>query len=779
MEMSVRMTKASTFARRLPERGFVPVAVVCAGLFACALEDDSRAGGTEGAPVRFSEKPIEFTKDQVDEIRAGLRVSGYDAIDDEAPTSYSSRQSLSEAITSLSGVGAYSQAWPTKRLYFLSNEFIYIGQLDNQGCFVGRMRQGDKIFPFRANWGNVLDVRHLAPSHGGTETGDFEPTGISESGVVVGSLALRASGRILLQPAWLDSSADVPEVHAIQVTGPEGSGQWRAVSRSGKYAVGGASDVIDGSKCGSLVGTEEWALLGAPAQPVPGPELDARAIPCGRCGPDIIMTSLDNVLVSVNDKGEAVGSAQARDARWSCRVDSDYWHSYFVYTGVNTRPVYVSADSGLIDLSSRLGLLYYPTAVAINDQGEIAGHGATDAFGSASTAFRYNVHTGAYSLLPLTPGFTPSWATVLGINAMGYVLLKARICTYRECSWTAVVWTPDDELVDLGSDVLTASLNDRNEVVGTTCVYSTPTYCLISMWQLPNPARLTVVASPGDGPLVASSTFDMLPSVLSSSVAPYKAGNQVLPLRLACLKSNGEVVSNCNISLSWAAQQGSGGHNHDTDRPAGVVETENGVRGGSINPGLSGRIEDTTITSGTLRLGYTAPEASGVTRFVATANAVVDGTRLFADPMQFTIRVKYGELVAIDAPGLAVARNSTMHGTNNGYGTPALGNALARSAYLYRSYLERSGPPVEQIASVRVTAISLPDGGLFDFETEWSPPHKGHRFGNHADIGMAGVTPQQRRALVIALKAAGIDMPVSYESPSNPAASHWHVALAN
>jgi hypothetical protein len=117
-----------------------------------------------------------------------------------------------------------------------------------------------------------------------------------------------------------------------------------------------------------------------------------------------------------------------------------------------------------------------------------------------------------------------------------------------------------------------------------------------------------------------------------------------------------------------------------------------------------------------------------------------------------------------------------MHGINNGFGAPAFGAALANMATRFAENLAPSGVPAAQIPAIRVTAISLPEGGLFDFSSEWSPPYVSHRFGYEADIGMAGLTPAHKKALADAVQLSPLGMPVWSESPSNTAANHWHVA---
>ena len=40
---------------------------------------------------------------------------------------------------------------------------------------------------------------------------------------------------------------------------------------------------------------------------------------------------------------------------------------------------------------------------------------------------------------------------------------------------------------------------------------------------------------------------------------------------------------------------------------------------------------------------------------------------------------------------------------------------------------------------LRVNDMSLPRGGLFDVDNNWTGPHDGHRLGREADIGFNGV----------------------------------------
>lgn len=171
---------------------------------------------------------------------------------------------------------------------------------------------------------------------------------------------------------------------------------------------------------------------------------------------------------------------------------------------------------------------------------------------------------------------------------------------------------------------------------------------------------------------------------------------------------------------------------------------------------------------------YTAPEASGITDLTVTGVALVNGVPTNFGPDQYTIGVKIDNLSLASVAGLQVETASSMHDNNNGHAAQAMIVALVGMAQRFAGELTRQGRPVP---AVRVTALSLPQGGLFDFEVEWRPRHVSHRFGNDADIGMFGVTLPQRSELAIALARAGFKTPEPAASPANPTASHWHLRL--
>lgn len=275
--------------------------------------------------------------------------------------------------------------------------------------------------------------------------------------------------------------------------------------------------------------------------------------------------------------------------------------------------------------------------------------------------------------------------------------------------------------------------------------------------------------------LSQNTDLSMLPSVLSSTLSPYGAGVQRLELTSACtLMPEGTIIPNCDITIAWSARNGSGGHVHNTNRPPGIFKTQNDVTAGSTDPGPPGSITDNSGLSGTLGLTYTSPEASGIIDGVVTGVGIVNGSTVQFGPTPFTIGVEIDDLTLANVAGLQVETASNMHGNNNGNGSQATNTALGTMAQNFANELTRQGLPVPV---VRLTAMTLPFGGLFDFRTQWHPPHASHRFGNDVDVGIRELTRAQRRALVSALNGAGFTTPVRAESSTNPNASHWHLRL--
>lgn len=260
--------------------------------------------------------------------------------------------------------------------------------------------------------------------------------------------------------------------------------------------------------------------------------------------------------------------------------------------------------------------------------------------------------------------------------------------------------------------------------------------------------------------------FTMRPSVFTTSISPYGAGPQNLPLRIGCIDLiTLTLIPNAVIELiAPSAERFSGGHMHDTMRPAGSVSPDHGVTGPATNP--------------ILPVTYTAPEASGITDLAVTCSPQ-GGTPVTGI---FTIGIEIDGLVQVTSgppsnPGaLFVDTQSNMHDNNNGNATPQTIGALDDMATLFADLMSQKGVPQNQIPIIFVTALSLPQGGLFDYSVEWKPPHKLHRNGTDADVGLSNLTTsQQRQALIAAFRKTGFRAPVAGERPEDRASNHWHL----
>lgn len=262
-------------------------------------------------------------------------------------------------------------------------------------------------------------------------------------------------------------------------------------------------------------------------------------------------------------------------------------------------------------------------------------------------------------------------------------------------------------------------------------------------------------ASPA--PFAALNTdFSMFPSVTSSRLSPYGTGPQTLNLLLFCFDPfTGNILPNCDVQVSPTAVAGSGGHVHNTNRPRGTFNPDHGNTG----------------ASGFLPVTYTAPEASGITSVNETGS--LNGVPII--PGVFTIGVEFDGLQLANGNGLIIDTASQMHDNNNGFASADMVSGIQDLPADFTDRLAQSN--ITNVPAIEFTALSLPQGGLFDFQTEWSPPHVSHRFGNDGDIAIRNLTRAQRAALAWTITNDGFTTPVPGERPSDPNATHWHVRL--
>jgi hypothetical protein len=99
-----------------------------------------------------------------------------------------------------------------------------------------------------------------------------------------------------------------------------------------------------------------------------------------------------------------------------------------------------------------------------------------------------------------------------------------------------------------------------------------------------------------------------------------------------------------------------------------------------------------------------------------------------ADPARYVL-VGAPENHALTNDPCRDAPPTSKHSPNHA-ARPAMNNAVLAIADSMRQ---------ETGILIRVNDMSLPMGGLFDFENNWQIPHEAHRIGQDADIGYCGV----------------------------------------
>jgi hypothetical protein len=302
---------------------------------------------------------------------------------------------------------------------------------------------------------------------------------------------------------------------------------------------------------------------------------------------------------------------------------------------------------------------------------------------------------------------------------------------------------------------------------------STPGVTVGTITFLPQSDALEVLvthADQGAGP------FTLRPSLLTfGGAAPYPLGQHSIDLEVKCLNSStGEVIPDCQVSLTKAAVAGSGGHlHHDQNRPSGSLSWSSGSTG----------------STGVRTLTYTAPEVAGQVE-IETAG-VASGSQASA---RFTVNVRMDGLepVPLAGDGFEMDAHSVGHGSNNRYATAGVIQQLQTVVNAFRQRLGRLPQPPAEIPILVFTSISLPSGGLFDVDANgdgvidnlWSPPHISHRFGVDADMRIrrpgVGFIPEPLRVhLETAILEADFTFPIRAESPANPGATHWHLRSRN
>ena len=238
----------------------------------------------------------------------------------------------------------------------------------------------------------------------------------------------------------------------------------------------------------------------------------------------------------------------------------------------------------------------------------------------------------------------------------------------------------------------------------------------------------------------------------------------ILRLVAACVDARGQIIPNCDVRLTLGAIPLSGGHDHDDpSRPTGTFTPA----AGNTGPG------------GILPVQYTAAEVSGIIEATLTG---ADAQGRPVTPAIATIGVRTGGLQPLPRVGAGFRVNSSrFHDFNNLFTTPTVNTKLQQlpGKFLNELVLNQAVLP-SSVPTLVYTSMSLPEGGLFDIDRTWSPPHCSHRFGRDVDLDIESSIPDGfRRELSKVILNSGFFFPVVAESPANPATKHWHLTSRN
>lgn len=188
---------------------------------------------------------------------------------------------------------------------------------------------------------------------------------------------------------------------------------------------------------------------------------------------------------------------------------------------------------------------------------------------------------------------------------------------------------------------------------------------------------------------------------------PKKTGNNITDITISLADSapQGGLV----VDLTVEAIEGSGGHSHDGSRQKGEITDDSGNKINSITF-AEGETEK--------RAKYKASEIAGEEKLIAEIRGGLT-------KCEETVNVKVPGLFDLGVGGSYRLTGSTGTHPANHYGTDS---TIVSVNYMANDYLGETG------TILGINDMSLPWGGLFDVNENWSAPHSWHRIGESVDI---------------------------------------------
>jgi hypothetical protein len=202
--------------------------------------------------------------------------------------------------------------------------------------------------------------------------------------------------------------------------------------------------------------------------------------------------------------------------------------------------------------------------------------------------------------------------------------------------------------------------------------------------------------------------------------------NSNLPFNAVVTDQNGQPQAGVNVYISSDATPGSGGHDHDNNRPKGkLVSNTTGEGLSSGTASISGQ----TDSGGQFSFTFGAEEASG--EHTLTATCEYNDTAC-SNTATTNITVEIPGLMLLDAdPKSYDLEGSTDSHHGNHYFSPEAMVKIINLAHAYRL------SPSFNHQLLIINDSSLVKGGVFDLGQDWTYKpngHQGHRKGIVVDI---------------------------------------------
>lgn len=242
-----------------------------------------------------------------------------------------------------------------------------------------------------------------------------------------------------------------------------------------------------------------------------------------------------------------------------------------------------------------------------------------------------------------------------------------------------------------------------------------------------SPVATTILQVPS-GPQSGCGACDVSINASPSEVWPKGAGNDDKTTSTIMVTATNPPPEGCTVNFKVEPVENSGGHSHGGNRPKGTVTpTTLTIPAGSLEP---------------VYALYSSSDVSGQEKIIVEVNGSKADEKM--------VEVKVPDLMPLDSLSWYNLTGSTSSHSANHYGTNSTKVAVYNMASDYWN---------EALVRLGINDMSLPWGGLFDINGNWSssPGHSLHRTGESVDIDRCadGVLVDQELLDKIALRYDG------------------------